>query len=793
ATDSVIHLTFQSSLDNAAVMGIVLADSVGNAILRINCGGEAMTTKSGNSYVSDLAYIDLNAKSPSTTSDDWYKAVMLKYFNYGVCGNQFKWSGIEPNRGQLNYAPFENTLGWFKKVGWDMRAHTLLWGGTSSTDYHELPKWVGELPGKAMYDTCKMRVKREVTRYKGIVREYDVMNEPTHATYLQSKAGDSINWNCFKWAYEADPTARFFVNDYNIIEYQDQTDNFIKLVKKMLEKGAPVTGIGAQCHIGATTDIDNFKKRFDQLSQFGLPIKVTEFDMNALKVSQQQHAIEAAKMMRLCFSHPAIEGFIFWGIMDPGWADGVANLLNEDRTPKIVADTVYHLIHNVWTTKITDKTNASGMFTFKGYYGDYDILVKVGDTWKKYSIPYKKAFKDSVFVLNEIMGVATSPEVEKVKVNAPSTIEITFNKKMKDPSADAYSFKVFDNSTNYVKSAALKNGDSTTIVLTMNTAFKERQFMPVSYYPGNVESADGGKLEAFGPVLDNNLVSAYLSSSTSKNGKKVLVAFNGKLADTSLNAANFAVKVNNVNNAITAIALCPTKDTVYLTIANQVVNKSDVVTVTYTPGSLITSDSMYVAAFSAKSVTNAILEAKCVAAVTDYNGTQVLLSFNQYMTLPAGVENNFKIKVNGVEVAIEKAELKSNDSRILIFTLSSTFYKGDELAVSYEPGTLMSVDEVVVAKFSITATNRSKIVSVESLESANAKYYPNPVEDRLYLANTSEYTMAKVTDLSGKVLLRSKINMGGITELNTSNLKSGIYFIVLSNNKKQLVSKVVKK
>jgi GH35 family endo-1,4-beta-xylanase len=281
AINSSIKVEFSALKDNASVMGLILSDSEGNPVLRLNCGGLAMTTENGNFYMSDLNYLDKNATTLGTSNDDWIKSVMLKYCNYGVCGNQFKWSGIESSQGQLNYGPFENTLGWFQKVGWNMRAHTLLWGGTSSTDYHELPKWVGELSPEAMYDTCKLHVMREVTRYKGIVKEYDVLNEPTHATYLQSKVGDSINWNCFKWAHEADSNARLFVNEYNIVEWQDQTDAFIAFVKKILQHGAPVHGIGSQCHMGTSIDIPQVKARFDQLAQFGLPIKVTEFDMAA--------------------------------------------------------------------------------------------------------------------------------------------------------------------------------------------------------------------------------------------------------------------------------------------------------------------------------------------------------------------------------------------------------------------------------------------------------------------------------------------------------------------------------
>ena len=385
AKDTVINLLFQSTKDNASIMGLVLCDSTGAPILRLNCGGPTMTTKSGNKYINDLAYVDKSATAPGTSADDWRKAILLKYCNYGVCGEQFKWGGIEPNEGQLNYAPFENTLSWFHKVGWDMRAHNLLWGRTSSTDYYEYPQWVHQLATTTlMYDTCEMRVTREVSRYKGNVKEYDVLNEPTHANYLQSKVGDSIDWNCFKWAHQADPNARLFVNDYNIIEYQSQTDNFVALVKKMLQNGAPVTGIGAQCHIGQSTDLVNFKTRFDELAQFGLPIKITEFDMNAGSISQQAQAIETAKMMRLAFSHPAIEGFIFWGLIDPGWAAGVENIINVDGTPRIVADTVYHLIHEVWATKINDMTDNAGNYQFKGYYGDYDVMVKSGNTWEKF-------------------------------------------------------------------------------------------------------------------------------------------------------------------------------------------------------------------------------------------------------------------------------------------------------------------------------------------------------------------------------------------------------------------------
>jgi uncharacterized repeat protein (TIGR02059 family) len=791
ATDTVIRLAFQATKDNASIMGLILADSTGNPILRLYCGGSPITTKSGNKYISDLAYIDKDAMATGTSNDDWLKAIMLKYCNYGVCGNQFKWSGIESTKGQLNYGPFENTLSWFQKVGWNMRAHNLLWGGTSSTDYHELPQWVGILAPKVMYDTCKMRVVREVSRYKGIVNEYDVLNEPTHATYLQSKVGDSINWNCFKWAHGADPDARLFVNDYNIIEYADQTTNFVNLVKKMIQNGAPVGGLGAQCHIGNSTDIVNFKSRFDQLARIGLPIKVTEFDMNAGSVSQQVQAIETSKMMRLCFSHPGIEGFIFWGLTDPGWATGVENLINVDRTPRIVADSVYHLIHEVWSTKLNAITDASGSYTFKGYFGDYDVLVKVGNTWKKYSVSFNKADQNNTVLLNEEAGKAMSPVLKKVRIKAPMGIELTFDKPMFDPSVDSKNYKVFDTLSNYVQSAALKTGDSTTIVLTMKSSIKAKGYIPVSYYPGHQTSSDGGILEPFGPVLDGTLTPAYLSSKTSVDGKSVNVAFNGKLADTSVNISNFVIKVNNKANNVTQANLSGKKDTLILTLANQILKSADAVTITYQPGSLQTTDSLFVTGFATKTVTNSIIVPTFVSALTSTDGTTIQVNFRQLIADPSSQSANFSVTVNSKSNQVTGALLLASNNKSVILSLNSTIKYGDTISVSYSPGSLVSTIGIPVPAFTSTVVNKTP-VSVEIIANNIIELYPNPFTNQLMISKANNYQLVTITDLFGREISHLHLNSSGNTEINTSSWKQGMYLVILSNSKNQLVLKTVK-
>lgn len=793
ATSNKIKVEFNTIKDNASINGLALVEVNGSSSLYIKSGSSV--TINGRVYKADNSYINTSAAVLFSTENDWFKSVMLKYCNTGVSGNQFKWSGIEPSgKNILNYAPFDYTLNWYTSVGWDMRAHTLLWGGNNSTDYHCIPQWVMNLSSnpKAMYDACKTRVIREVTRYKGKVKEYDVLNEPTHANYLQKIVGDSINWNCFKWAHEADPDAKLYINDYNIIEWQDQTNNFVALVKKMLQNGAPISGIGAQCHIGSSVDLVNFKTRFDQLGQFGLPVKITEFDMGAKALTEKQYAIEISKMMRLAFSHPAIEGFIFWGITEPTWVpESIINLIREDKTTKLAADSLYHLTHEVWTTNLDGKTDVSGNYPFKGYYGDYEVLVKVNNKWEKHEISCKKTEKGKNFDLVIGNGKACSPKLITVKNVAPNQIFLTFDQKMTDPSLEAKNFKIFDSKLNYIASAALKSGDSTTIVLTTGSVIRENDYLPVSYLTGNLKSADGGILEVFGATISASLVPSYVSSKTNTNGKIVSILFDRKLIDTTVHVSDFVVKINNVDVPVIQARLSATKDSVVVTLGTQVTKATDKVKISYKGVNLMTTNQLYVTSFENRDVANSISVPKLSSAKTNSLGNTIYLAFDQALVLSSGVESNFKVTSNGNEITATAAKL-SNENKTILLTLSATLHKGETVNVTYLPGSLSSKIGVPVVAFSMAVANSSTITAVTEIGSPEVTIYPNPFTNQLFIESTEQFEMFTICDLPGKILIEEKLKKNETTVVNTESLKKGIYILKLTNQQKSKVLKVVK-
>jgi uncharacterized repeat protein (TIGR02059 family) len=514
--------------------------------------------------------------------------------------------------------------------------------------------------------------------------------------------------------------------------------------------------------------------------------------MGAKSLTEQKYAIEISKMMRLAFSHPSIEGFIFWGLTEPTWVPAsIINLVREDKTTKLAADSLYHLVHNVWTTKLNGKSDISGNFPFKGYYGDYEVLVKVNNKWEKHEISCKKTEKGKSFDLVIGNGKACSPKLISVKNVAPNQIFLTFDQKMTDPSLEARNFKIFDSKLNYIASAALKSGDSTILVLTTGSVIREKDYLLVSYLTGNLKSADGGILEVFGATTNASLVPSYVSSKTSANGKTVSILFDRKLIDTTVHGSDFVLKINNVDVPVTQARLSATKDSVVVTPGTPVTRATDKVKVSYLGVSLMTTNQLYVTSFEGKEATNNILVPKLLSAKTNSLGNAIYLGFDQNLVLSAGEELNFKVTSNGKNLTITNTKI-STDFKTILVTLSTVVQKGETVNISYLPGSLSSKIEVSVPAFSTTVSNISTITAVNEIGKPEVTIYPNPFTNQLFIENTEQFETFIICDIHGKILITEKLIKNEAAVINTESLKNGLYFLKVSSGQASKVFKVVK-
>ncbi len=497
--DNELNIELSAVRDNAMIKGIVIEETGGATLYRINCGGQALTTADGNRYETEAGYFDPDANTVAS-KEQWMQAAMYKYFNYGVSGNSFKWSGIQPQHTAPNYTNFDNAVRWTQKVGWELRAHTLLWGGN---DAHSMPDWIRALPTpQAITDTCKMRVQREVTRYKGIVKEYDVINEPLtgHADWLRKTVGDSIIWNCFKWAREADPDAELFINDYNVEYNWGQAREYRDLIVKIKEMGGPVTGVGIQAHFwdGMRPNVDEVVKNLNIIAEAGLPMRLTEYDWGK-DLTQKQQVDDFIKVATIAFSHPSITGMICWALSDDGaWRDN-SGFFDANHKPKLAADTLLYYTQTKWATHFDSVINAENPVFFNAYYGDYTLEVVFDGITKVFTLPCRKANEDSVFILNETDAKQKGPQLLKAELCSKNTVRLLFDKPLESASIRRNNFKFFSKREIGLTSVQADPEDEGALLLSLGRNVPEGDYISVAYFPGKLQANDGSRVEAFGP------------------------------------------------------------------------------------------------------------------------------------------------------------------------------------------------------------------------------------------------------------------------------------------------------
>ena len=135
-----------------------------------------------------------------------------------------------------------------------------------------------------------------VDRYKGKVTGWDVVNEivvdgtgELRTSSNSPATADNFYWadylgrgyiaNAFRWANAADPSAKLFINDYNLESDSRKLDSVIKLINELKTAGVPIHGVGLQMHISINTSNTGIDNAFQKLAATGLLIHVSEMDV----------------------------------------------------------------------------------------------------------------------------------------------------------------------------------------------------------------------------------------------------------------------------------------------------------------------------------------------------------------------------------------------------------------------------------------------------------------------------------------------------------------------------------
>lgn len=222
-----------------------------------------------------------------TGKDVAARAIIHKHFNSIVAENCMKGGALQPREGQFNFDLADRFVDFGRQNQMHIHGHTLIWHSRS-------PRWFftdslgNDVSREVLIRRMKDHIHTVVTRYKGKVHSWDVVNEAIldDGSWRESKfykiIGEDFVALAFQFAHEADPQAKLYYNDYSMAS-PGKRAGVVAMVEKLKQQGVQVHGIGMQGHIGLDHPaIDEFEKSILAFSALGVNVMITELDLTVL-------------------------------------------------------------------------------------------------------------------------------------------------------------------------------------------------------------------------------------------------------------------------------------------------------------------------------------------------------------------------------------------------------------------------------------------------------------------------------------------------------------------------------
>ncbi len=318
---------------------------------------------------------------PANKDADRYKKVFLDNFNAAVTENALKWHVREQTKGTVDYSVVDAILAWTSQHDIPLRGHNVFWGIPN-----RVQPWLKTMGDEELHATLRARALDVARRYRGRFAEYDLNNEMLHGNYYEERLGSKITLEMATWMREGDPQAALYLNDYDILTGR-LVEDYVAQIRRFLDQGVPVAGIGVQGHLhGDSFDRAALKNALDRLAIFKLPIRVTEFNFpgqrskyygqRGARLTEEEEQAKAkaiADYYRICFAHPAVEGILMWGFWEGANWIPQSSLYRRDWTETPAAAAYRDLVFKQWWTSWHGRADAQGKCEVSAFFGKHQV------------------------------------------------------------------------------------------------------------------------------------------------------------------------------------------------------------------------------------------------------------------------------------------------------------------------------------------------------------------------------------------------------------------------------------
>ncbi|GMF43817.1 unnamed protein product [Phytophthora fragariaefolia] len=295
--------------------------------------GDTITksTYSGSSGLNDMAKaagkymgtaVDQDMKDPAALK------VLKNSHDFSMLtpGNSMKWDGTEKTQGSFTFDGGDAVVALAKEMGAQVRCHTLTW-------HSQTPQWVQRLGKEKMLSALENHITKVMTHFGDSCYAWDVANEvmgdnaQMRESFWYTTTGMDFLTTAFKTANSVKKSlglkTKLYYNDYNTNTINAKSTAVLNMIKKLLDQGIAVDGVGFQSHFGFadTSSAADQAANLERFTALGLDVALTEVDVTASSSSpsaqeQTQQANVYKNTVSACKQVEKCVGVTIWGYDD---------------------------------------------------------------------------------------------------------------------------------------------------------------------------------------------------------------------------------------------------------------------------------------------------------------------------------------------------------------------------------------------------------------------------------------------------------------------------------------------
>lgn len=203
-------------------------------------------------------------------------------FNTITPENSLKWMFIQPKPDKFNFKAADKYVEMGLKNNMYIVGHALVW-------HAQLADFMQNIDNSA--ETRKHvdnHINRLVSRYKGKINAWDVVNEAfeedgsLRTSVFYKNMGEDYIEEVFRITEKADPDADLIYNDYNLYKPEKRAA-VLKMVKNFKSNGTKINGVGVQAHWDLKSpSLEEIEQIILDIHAEGVSVSFTELDISVL-------------------------------------------------------------------------------------------------------------------------------------------------------------------------------------------------------------------------------------------------------------------------------------------------------------------------------------------------------------------------------------------------------------------------------------------------------------------------------------------------------------------------------